>query len=45
MKCEHCAGVVRSTLMVVGAVVALSLAALGVYVAYVARLWHHALET
>jgi hypothetical protein len=37
--------VLRATLIVTGAIVAVSLAAFGVYVAYVARLWHHALET
>lgn len=31
--------------MVVGAGAAVSLAAIGIYVAYIAKLWHRAMET
>ena len=44
MKCAHCSKVVRPTLMVVGGLVAVSLAAIGIYMAYIARLWRRAME-
>ncbi len=45
MKCGHCSKVVRATLMIVGGVFAVSLAAIGLYVAYIAKLWRRAMET
>ena len=44
MKHACCAKIARPALVIVGVIVGAGLAVAGVYVAYVARLWRHAMN-
>lgn len=44
MKRACCAKIVRPAMLITGAIIGAALAAVGVYVAYVARLWRHAMN-